>query len=294
VIVPGLGRAYQAGEALEEHSCRVGHPKPLVGRATSHQLLAYCLAMDSTYVALLRGINVGGKNRILMADLVTCFESAGYKDVRTFIQSGNVVFRADEGERAELTQEIERLLAEAFGYNATIALRDREEMRSVIDAAPSGFGGEPDLFRYDVLFLIPPLTPDEALGALTVTDGRRGLARTRRRLSLAIDRPRLAEPDVTAGIAPRVQADHYPELEDDDGAALPDGRGSIEADRPALGAARRDLPQARHRRHELGRGGASVVAGVARRLRGPNALLGTPRPRHSVPWLRAHLHDLRL
>lgn len=127
--------------------------------------------MNSTYVALLRGINVGGKNRILMADLVTCFESAGYKDVRTFIQSGNVLLRADEGERAELVEAIERLLAKAFGYKATIALRDREDMQALIDAAPPGFGGEPDRFRYDVLFLMPPLTPDEAIGALTLTDG---------------------------------------------------------------------------------------------------------------------------
>ena len=127
--------------------------------------------MDSTYLALLRGINVGGKNRILMADLVTCFESAGYKDVRTFIQSGNVVFRADRGEHAELTQEIERLLAESFGYDATIALRDDRELRAVIDGAPSGFGAEPDHYRYDVLFLMPPLTPDETLAALTMTEG---------------------------------------------------------------------------------------------------------------------------
>ncbi len=127
--------------------------------------------MDSTYVALLRGINVGGKNRILMADLVACFESAGYEDVRTFIQSGNVVFRADQGERAQLTDAIERVLADAFDYRATIALRDHEEMRAVVDAAPPGFGAEPDHYRYDVLFLIPPLTPDEVLGALTMKDG---------------------------------------------------------------------------------------------------------------------------
>ena len=127
--------------------------------------------MDSTYVALLRGINVGGKNRILMTDLVARFESAGYADVRTFIQSGNVVFRADQGERAHLTDAIERVLAVAFDYRATIALRDHEEMRAVVDEAPPGFGAEPDHYRYDVLFLIPPSTPDEVLGALTMKDG---------------------------------------------------------------------------------------------------------------------------
>lgn len=127
--------------------------------------------MDSTYVALLRGINVGGRNRILMADLAACFESAGYEEVRTFIQSGNVVFRADRGERAELTDAIEELLADAFDYRATIALRDHEEMRAVVEAAPPGFGGEPHHYRYDVLFLIPPLTSEEALGALSITDG---------------------------------------------------------------------------------------------------------------------------
>jgi uncharacterized protein (DUF1697 family) len=125
----------------------------------------------STYVALLRGINVGGKNRIPMAGLASCFEDAGYTDVRTFIQSGNVVFRADRGEQAALIGAVERMLADTFDYHATIALRDREEMRAVVAAAPPGFGGEPDRYRYDVLFLMPPLASEEVLGALTITDG---------------------------------------------------------------------------------------------------------------------------
>jgi uncharacterized protein (DUF1697 family) len=127
--------------------------------------------MASTYVALLRGINVGGKNRIRMVDLVACFESAGFGDVRTLIQSGNVVFRADSGEPAELTGVIERMLADAFDYRATIVLRDHEEMHAVVDSAPRGFGGKPDHYRYDVFFLMPPLTPDEALAALTIKEG---------------------------------------------------------------------------------------------------------------------------
>jgi uncharacterized protein (DUF1697 family) len=127
--------------------------------------------VDTTYAALLRGINVGGKNRIRMVDLVACFESAGHRDVRTLIQSGNVVFRARRGEPAGLTGAIEQMLAAAFDYSATIVLLDHDEMRAVVDAAPHGFGGEPDRFRYDVCFLMPPLTPDEVLGALTIKEG---------------------------------------------------------------------------------------------------------------------------
>lgn len=126
--------------------------------------------MVTTYLALLRGINVGGKNRILMADLRECLESAGYQDVRTYIQSGNVVFRSGVANRTELTQAIEVTLAEAFDYRATVAIRDSEEIRAVVEKAPAGFGAEPDTYRYDVLYLLPPLQPDEALSALTLKD----------------------------------------------------------------------------------------------------------------------------
>jgi uncharacterized protein (DUF1697 family) len=127
--------------------------------------------MTTEYVALLRGINVGGKNRVPMADLRACFEAAGYAAVRTYIQSGNVVFWAGEADRAALTDAVEHLLVEAFGYRATVELRDREEMRAVVEAAPPGFGDEPDTYRYDVLYLLAPLTPGEALSALTIKDG---------------------------------------------------------------------------------------------------------------------------
>jgi uncharacterized protein (DUF1697 family) len=127
--------------------------------------------MDPTFVALLRGINVGGRNRIRMVDLVACFEAAGYRDVRTLIQSGNVVFRADRADLAGLTGAIEQMLADAFDYSATIVLRDHEAMRAVVDVAPPGFGGDPHDYRYDLFFLMPPLTPDEVLDALTIKEG---------------------------------------------------------------------------------------------------------------------------
>jgi uncharacterized protein (DUF1697 family) len=127
--------------------------------------------MSTTWVALLRGINVGGRNRILMADLRTCFEDAGYTDVRTYIQSGNVVFGADEPDREQLRGAIESILAQAFDYGATVELRDATELGAVVEAAPDGFGSDKDTFLDDVLFLMPPLDPHEARAALALRDG---------------------------------------------------------------------------------------------------------------------------
>lgn len=127
--------------------------------------------MSTTWLALLRGINVGGRNRILMADLRACFEDAGYGDVHTYIQSGNVIFSADEPDRESLRHTIEATLAQAFDYAATVELRDATELQALVRAAPDGFGSDKDVYLDDVLFLMPPLAPDEVVAALTLRDG---------------------------------------------------------------------------------------------------------------------------
>ena len=73
-------------------------------------------------MALLRGINVGGKNIIRMADLRSCFEAEGFRDVLTYIQSGNVIFRAPDSTPGALTIRIEEMLASAFDYQGKVVL----------------------------------------------------------------------------------------------------------------------------------------------------------------------------
>ncbi len=124
------------------------------------------------YVALLRGINVGGKNPIPMAGLKTCFEDNGFDDVRTYIQSGNVVFSSSSTNQAELTRQIERMLSTTFAhYDASVVIRSRTQMRAIVDRAPKGFGTQPDQYRYDVIFLKPPLTAKTALKSLSMKEG---------------------------------------------------------------------------------------------------------------------------
>ena len=87
------------------------------------------------HVALLRGINVGGKNSLPMKDLVRMFEAAGCTSVRTYIQSGNVVFHAPKG-AAGLGERVTAAIEKQFGYLVPVVLRTSDELRKVIRTNP--------------------------------------------------------------------------------------------------------------------------------------------------------------
>ena len=126
---------------------------------------------DRTYVALLRGINVGGKNLIKMAELRACFEALGFQNVRTYIQSGNVLFGTDEPDQARLTSQIEDALSKTFNYQSRVVVRSDEEMKAIVANAPKGFGSDPATYRYDVIFLKEPLNAAEAMKSVTTKEG---------------------------------------------------------------------------------------------------------------------------
>ena len=91
------------------------------------------------YVALLRGINVGGANLIPMAALRTSFEACALADVSTYIQSGNVIFTG-EGTNRQIVARIGKALAAEFGYAGLVLLRSQAQMQAVIAEAPARFG----------------------------------------------------------------------------------------------------------------------------------------------------------
>jgi uncharacterized protein (DUF1697 family) len=124
-----------------------------------------------SYLALLRGINVGGKNLIRMPSLKACFESNGFEDVATYIQSGNVLFGSSETRASELASAIEEVLGREFGYAATVVVRNRKQMRAILERAPKGFGAEPAEYRYDVIFLKEPLTAKAAITSVPTKPG---------------------------------------------------------------------------------------------------------------------------
>jgi uncharacterized protein (DUF1697 family) len=115
------------------------------------------------YVALLRGINVGGNNMIKMSALKTCFEAEGFSDVVTYIQSGNVLFTSNATPSAKLEARIEIVLAATFKYVASVMVRSHKEMRAIVAEAPAAFGKQPLKYRYDVIYLKAPLKAAAAL-----------------------------------------------------------------------------------------------------------------------------------
>ena len=123
------------------------------------------------YVALLRGINVGGKNLIKMTELKTSFEALGFENVSTYIQSGNVIFSADRSARTRLTSQVEEALSKTFNFKSRVVLRSYKEMKNIVAQAPKGFGSDPATYRYDVIFLKEPLTAARAMQSVTTKEG---------------------------------------------------------------------------------------------------------------------------
>jgi uncharacterized protein (DUF1697 family) len=121
------------------------------------------------YLALLRGINVGGKNLVKMAALREAFEEMGFADVATYIASGNVLFRAPRQKREELAARIESELSRRFGVELKVVLLTEKLLKNVVQGAPRGFGA--DSYLCDVVFLRKPLTVEKAFGVLEIREG---------------------------------------------------------------------------------------------------------------------------
>jgi len=122
------------------------------------------------YVALLRGVNVGGRNSVAMADLREAFEADGFEAVGTYIQSGNVVFESDRP-RAALEGDIEVMLERRFGVPLVVVVRSHSQLGSDVRNAPDGFGAEPAIYHSDVIFLKGPLTSRQAMGVVGLREG---------------------------------------------------------------------------------------------------------------------------
>ena len=113
----------------------------------------------TSFVSLLRGINVTGHNMIRMAELKALYESLGFKNVATYIQSGNVIFQSEEDSPDGVEASIERAIEKKFGFPVTVIVRKPAELARVIKANPFIGRARIDEIRLYVTFLRSRPTP---------------------------------------------------------------------------------------------------------------------------------------
>ena len=118
------------------------------------------------YLALLRGINVGGKNKVEMARLKEVFESIGSTEVRTYINSGNVIF-TDKRNAATLRTLIEQAITEEFGFPVRVLLRELDSLVAVAESIPATWKDDATMRCY-VMFLWEDIDEPAVLDRLTI------------------------------------------------------------------------------------------------------------------------------
>ena len=120
-----------------------------------------------TFISMLRGINVGGRKKIRMAELRRLYESLGLANVTTCVQSGNVVFDSVEQDGSKLGELIEAQIERVFGYSVPVFIRGIGDFRRIIDGNPFLNERNEDIARLYVTFLYAP-PPESKLSDLVV------------------------------------------------------------------------------------------------------------------------------
>ncbi len=128
--------------------------------------------MTTVMVALLRGVNVGGATKVPMVDLRRVVADCGYGDVRTYVNSGNVVLTADDPDPGAVAARLQAACAEAFPARPDVVVRTRDELRAVVAANPF-LDRDGDPTHHHVVFLPgqdPPVAPDLDIAAFHPED----------------------------------------------------------------------------------------------------------------------------
>jgi len=125
----------------------------------------------TSYVALLRGINVGGNKMVAMAELREMLTKLGFTDVKTLLQSGNAVFRGPARPSATLERQLEAAMPKHFGLSCDFHVRTAAELQTAIDANPLKAEAKKDPARMLVSFYKGPLDKAAVTAAQAAIDG---------------------------------------------------------------------------------------------------------------------------
>lgn len=110
------------------------------------------------YIAFLRGVNISGKNKVPMAELKKGFEVLGFREVMTYLNSGNVIFSNDEDDVGNFANQIKTMIKNQFGLNIPVFVISKEELEDILHNAPDWWGNENKEIYDNLIFIIPPAT----------------------------------------------------------------------------------------------------------------------------------------
>jgi uncharacterized protein (DUF1697 family) len=119
------------------------------------------------YVALLRGINVGGNTKVSMSQLKTALEQTGLQAIKTYINSGNIIFRDNSHTSNELVDLVERTIRTEFGFEVKVLIRDINAMKTVAEALPASWRNDSTM-KCDVMFLWDDVDHEDVLKQLII------------------------------------------------------------------------------------------------------------------------------
>jgi uncharacterized protein (DUF1697 family) len=119
----------------------------------------------NVFVALLRGVNVGGNNMISMSALKSSFEKMGFAHVTTYINSGNIIFKTKENDPRKLEQKLEQMLSRDYGLDSKVVLRSLTELETLVNDLPRSWNGDSSR-RYNVIFLRHTIDSEKILAEL--------------------------------------------------------------------------------------------------------------------------------
>ena len=120
------------------------------------------------YIALLRGVNVGGKNKISMPQLKAAWELAGFSDVSTYINSGNVLFSSEENDIPVLQYRCRQILSGAFGLDISVAILTPGALSQALRCAPAWWDHDPEI-KHNMIVVIPPANAQEMISTVGET-----------------------------------------------------------------------------------------------------------------------------
>jgi len=120
------------------------------------------------FVALLRGVNVGGNNMIKMRALKVSFQKLGFTEVSTYINSGNIIFKSKETDARKLERNIEQMLVKEYRLESKVVVRSLAEMETLVNSLPKTWNGDSSR-RYNVIFLRHTIDSEEMIADLLFT-----------------------------------------------------------------------------------------------------------------------------